>query len=159
MIKTQLGFPVFYFHLALVHISKLKRKQHEAECDPILQEIREWTHLPGQVPPGKASVLAGDEHAAEGVRDPGQEHAFIATSIFDGGESIFRTPLKPILLNDPLITHTPRLFQEESSGHAKALGKTAAKIAAWNGNRVTMKPSVTLEERLAHLNITKSWDV
>lgn len=53
----------------------------------------------------------------------------------------------------PLVT-----LQEESHGHAKALGKTANKIDMWNNSRVTMKPSVTLEERLAHLNVSKSWD-
>ena len=60
--------------------------ENAAECDSIFQEIRKWTHLPRQVPPREASVLAGDEHAAEGIRNPGQEHAPFATPVSDPGE-------------------------------------------------------------------------
>ena len=59
-----------------------------------------------------------------------------------------------------LYLRHPYLTLEESSGHAKDLQKREKKIAEWNKATVMlkMKPHVTLEDRLNHLNVKEAWD-
>lgn len=59
-----------------------------------------------------------------------------------------------------LLLRHAYLTVEESSGHAKELGKTEAKIAMWNDQRTLrkMKPHITIEERLAHLKVKEAWE-
>ncbi|KAJ6636243.1 hypothetical protein Bhyg_14831 [Pseudolycoriella hygida] len=54
----------------------------------------------------------------------------------------------------------PYLTAEESSGHAKHLMKPQKMIANLNALKLakTMKPHVTLEERLNHLKTGEAWD-
>ena len=57
-----------------------------------------------------------------------------------------------------LYLRHPYLTLEESSGHAKELNKQEKKLAMWKESKVTMKPNVTIAERLQHLNVNSSWD-
>ncbi|CAB3220617.1 unnamed protein product [Arctia plantaginis] len=54
----------------------------------------------------------------------------------------------------------PYLTEAESSGHAKALGKTSRirKEQLLDQNRRIFKEDVTLFERLKHLRVAESWD-
>jgi len=54
----------------------------------------------------------------------------------------------------------PYLTAEESSGHTKELNKRQMVIDRWNEYHLknTMKPHVTLEERLNHLKTNEAWD-
>jgi len=54
----------------------------------------------------------------------------------------------------------PYLTTEESSGHTKELNKRQKMINRWNEEHLkgTMKPHVTLEERLNHLKVKEAWD-
>lgn len=51
-------------------------------------------------------------------------------------------------------------LQAESSGHAKALGKTSQmrKEKLLDEQRRIFKEDVTLYERLKHLRVSESWD-
>ena len=52
------------------------------------------------------------------------------------------------------------VIKEQSSGHAKSLNKTALKLEKWNTDKIkrSMKPNVTIEERLAHLSVADRWE-
>lgn len=59
-----------------------------------------------------------------------------------------------------LYLRHPYLTREESSGHAKALGKPGEVRKKWAKEALsgTMRPHVTIEERLFHLDVKKSWE-
>ncbi|XP_053659101.1 ribosomal protein 63, mitochondrial [Anopheles marshallii] len=59
--------------------------------------------------------------------------------------------------NMKLLLH-PYLTKEQSSGHAKELGKKEQIVAKWREEQLKMKPHVTIAERLAHLKVTDVWD-
>uniref|UniRef100_A0A182ILB0 Uncharacterized protein n=1 Tax=Anopheles atroparvus TaxID=41427 RepID=A0A182ILB0_ANOAO len=59
--------------------------------------------------------------------------------------------------NMKLLLH-PYLTKEQSSGHAKELGKKEQIVAKWREEQLKMKPHVTIAERLAHLNVKDVWD-
>ncbi|ETN64402.1 hypothetical protein AND_003868 [Anopheles darlingi] len=52
----------------------------------------------------------------------------------------------------------PYLSREQSSGHAKELGKKEQIVARWREEQLKMKPHVTIAERLAHLEVKNVWD-
>ncbi|KAG5685113.1 hypothetical protein PVAND_014310 [Polypedilum vanderplanki] len=54
----------------------------------------------------------------------------------------------------------PYLTKEQSSGHAKELGKTAAKIKFYYDNPIkpAFRPHVKIEDRLSHLRVSEAWD-
>ncbi|KAJ2942889.1 hypothetical protein O0L34_g15078 [Tuta absoluta] len=53
----------------------------------------------------------------------------------------------------------PYLTEEESFGHAKALGKPVARMEALKDTtRKIFKQDVTLYERLGHLRVKESWE-
>ncbi|XP_050082195.1 ribosomal protein 63, mitochondrial [Anopheles aquasalis] len=52
----------------------------------------------------------------------------------------------------------PYLTREQSSGHAKELGKKDQIVARWREEQLKMKPHVTIAERLAHLEVKNVWD-
>jgi len=54
----------------------------------------------------------------------------------------------------------PYLTTEESSGHTKHLNKPQLLIAKFNATHLqnSMKPHVTIEERLNHLKTNEAWD-
>lgn len=49
-------------------------------------------------------------------------------------------------------------LQEESHGHAKALGKPEMRKENLLKHRRVFKADVTLYERLGHLRVNESWD-
>ncbi|KFB35441.1 hypothetical protein ZHAS_00002139 [Anopheles sinensis] len=59
--------------------------------------------------------------------------------------------------NMKLLLH-PYLTKEQSSGHAKELGKKDQIVAKWREEQLKMKPHVTIAERLAHLKVKDVWD-
>ncbi|XP_052869678.1 ribosomal protein 63, mitochondrial [Anopheles cruzii] len=59
--------------------------------------------------------------------------------------------------NMKLLLH-PYLTKEQSSGHAKELGKKEKIVAKWREEQLKMKPHVTIAERLAHLDVKNVWD-
>lgn len=53
------------------------------------------------------------------------------------------------------------MFQEQSAGHAKELGKTPAKIKFWYDNPIKPKfkiPRIKIEDRLNHLRVNEAWE-
>ncbi|XP_055614255.1 ribosomal protein 63, mitochondrial [Uranotaenia lowii] len=52
----------------------------------------------------------------------------------------------------------PFLTMEQSSGHAKELGKREQSVSKWREAKLKMKPHVTITERLEHLNVQNVWD-
>uniref|UniRef100_A0A182Q1B1 ADP-ribosylation factor-like protein 13B n=1 Tax=Anopheles farauti TaxID=69004 RepID=A0A182Q1B1_9DIPT len=59
--------------------------------------------------------------------------------------------------NMKLLLH-PYLTKEQSSGHAKELGKKEQIVSKWREEQLKMKPHVTIAERLAHLQVKNVWD-
>ncbi|XP_053679340.1 ribosomal protein 63, mitochondrial [Anopheles nili] len=59
--------------------------------------------------------------------------------------------------NMKLLLH-PYLSREQSSGHAKELGKKEKIVSKWREEQLKMKPHVTIAERLAHLQVKNVWD-
>uniref|UniRef100_A0A6M2DJU1 Putative mitochondrial ribosome protein 63 n=1 Tax=Xenopsylla cheopis TaxID=163159 RepID=A0A6M2DJU1_XENCH len=58
-----------------------------------------------------------------------------------------------------LYLRHPYLTLEQSTGHAKALRKTAAKVQLWNNTKyLKFKDHVRIEDRLNHLKVSEAWD-
>lgn len=52
----------------------------------------------------------------------------------------------------------PFLTLDQSSGHAKELNKKEKVVDRWREQQLKMKPHVTIEDRLEHLNVKNVWE-
>lgn len=63
-----------------------------------------------------------------------------------------------LMLIFQILVMTHKFFQEQSFGHAKALGKHEAQKLKTVAGKKPFFDNVTVESRLAHLRVNETWD-